>query len=75
MGLRVHRSISWIGRPEQATDDDGRFIFLWIAFDAAYADNESLVAPFDQLHEGLDVTCAKLQISNSGLPGRSRVAR
>ena len=28
MGLRVHRSISWIGRAEDATDDDGRFIFL-----------------------------------------------
>ena len=40
MGLRVHRSISWIGRAEQATDDDGRFIFLWIAFNAAYADEE-----------------------------------
>ena len=40
LGLRVHRSISWIGRAEQATDDDGRFIFLWIAFNAAYADEE-----------------------------------
>ena len=40
MGLRVHRSTSWIGRAEQATDDDGRFIFLWIAFNAAYADEE-----------------------------------
>ena len=40
MGLRAHRSISWIGRAQQATDDDGRFIFLWIAFNAAYADEE-----------------------------------
>ena len=40
MGLRVHCSISWIGRAEQATDDDGRFILLWIAFNAAYADEE-----------------------------------
>ncbi len=39
MGLRVHRSISWIGRAESAADDhDARFIFLWIAFNAAYAD-------------------------------------
>lgn len=39
MGLRVHRSISWIGRAEAAPDDaDARFIFLWIAFNAAYAD-------------------------------------
>ena len=40
MGLRVHRSISWIDRAEDATDDDGRFIFLWIGFNAAYADEE-----------------------------------
>ena len=40
MGLRVHRSISWIGRAEDATDDDGWFIFLWIGFNAAYADEE-----------------------------------
>lgn len=39
MGLRVHRSISWIGRAEASSDDhDARFIFLWIAFNAAYAD-------------------------------------
>lgn len=39
MGLRVHRALSWIGRAEGcAGDDDARFIFLWIAFNAAYAD-------------------------------------
>lgn len=39
MGLRVHRSISWICRAEACGDDhDARFIFLWIAFNAAYAD-------------------------------------
>ncbi len=39
MGLRIHRSISWIGRAETCgDDDDARFIFLWIAFNAAYAD-------------------------------------
>lgn len=39
MGLRVHRAISWIGRAEVCDDDhDARFIFLWIAFNAAYAD-------------------------------------
>ena len=41
MGLRVHRSISWIGRTEAAQDDpDAQFLFLWIAFNAAYADEE-----------------------------------
>ena len=43
MGLRVHRSISWIGRAEACGDDqDARFIFLWIAFNAAYADEREL---------------------------------
>ena len=38
MGLRAHRAISWIGRAETCGgDDDARFIFLWIAFNAAYA--------------------------------------
>lgn len=48
MGLRVHRSISWIGRAETCGDDaDARFIFLWIAFNAAYADEREFhaVAP------------------------------
>jgi len=38
LDLRVHRSLSWLQRAEQCEDDDdGRFIFLWIAFNAAYA--------------------------------------
>jgi len=41
MGLRVHRAISWIGRAEAADGDhDAQFIFLWIAFNASYADEE-----------------------------------
>lgn len=36
--IRIHRAISWLARAEQETDDpDARFIFLWIAFNAAYA--------------------------------------
>lgn len=40
LALRVHRSISWLQRAEQLaaqSDRDGEFIFLWIAFNAAYA--------------------------------------
>ncbi len=33
----MHRALSWLQRAEQAEDEDGRFIFLWIAFNAAYA--------------------------------------
>lgn len=35
--LRVHRALSWLNRAERAEDVDGKFIFLWIAFNAAYA--------------------------------------
>lgn len=35
--LRIHRALSWLNRAEMADDVDGRFIFLWIAFKAAYA--------------------------------------
>ena len=36
--VRIHRAISWFGRAETETGDpDARFIFLWIAFNAAYA--------------------------------------
>ena len=36
--VRLHRAISWLTRAEQENvDPDARFIFLWIAFNAAYA--------------------------------------
>jgi len=38
LSLRTHRALSWLYRAEQETDDnDARFLFLWIAFNAAYA--------------------------------------
>jgi hypothetical protein len=40
LSLRVHRALSWLDRAEQLAgqdDTDGQFIFLWIAFNAAYA--------------------------------------
>lgn len=37
--LRIHRALSWLDRAEQSGEDhDATFIFLWIAFNAAYAD-------------------------------------
>jgi Apea-like HEPN len=39
--LRIHRAVSWIGRAEQETDDcAAAFLFLWIAFNAAYGGGE-----------------------------------
>src|SRR5690625_4429215 len=37
LSLRVHRALSWLDRAERCRDEDGTFIFLWIAFNAAYA--------------------------------------
>lgn len=36
--VRLHRALSWLARSEAETeDDDAQFLFLWIAFNAAYA--------------------------------------
>ena len=38
LALRVHRALSWLDRAGREADDlDARFTFLWIAFNAAYA--------------------------------------
>lgn len=38
--LRTHRGLSWLDRSEQAKgDDDAEFIFLWVAFNAIYAND------------------------------------
>lgn len=37
LNLRIHRALSWLQRAAQCEDEDGRFVFLWIAFNAAYA--------------------------------------
>lgn len=43
-GLRVHRALSWLQRAELAGKDaDAAFIFYWIAFNAAYADDRGEV--------------------------------
>jgi hypothetical protein len=40
LSLRVHRSLSWLNRAEQEpSDHDARFIFQWVAFNAAYAND------------------------------------
>lgn len=38
LNMRIHRALSWLDRAEQSEGDpDGKFIFLWIAFNSAYA--------------------------------------
>jgi len=44
LGLRVHRALSWLDKSEQCGDDqDSQFIFLWIAFNAAYAQDTEVL--------------------------------
>ncbi len=37
LSVRVHRALSWLERAGRCADDDGKMVFLWIAFNAAYA--------------------------------------
>ncbi len=53
-GLRVHRAISWLQRAEQEVleeDFDAAFVFYWIAFNAAYADDRGeSFSPSERTH-------------------------
>lgn len=41
LSVRVHRALSWLKRSEQESEDqDAKFLFLWIAFNSAYAQEE-----------------------------------
>lgn len=63
LNLRIHRALSWLQRAAQCDDPDACFIFLWIAFNAAYAqeipqhlrlsEQDSFTAFLRKLH-GLD---------------------
>lgn len=44
LSLRIHRAISWLARAEQCEDLDGRFVFLWISFNAAYSNDLSSIS-------------------------------
>jgi hypothetical protein len=49
LGLRIHRALSWLNRAEMAGDDpDAAFIFYWIAFNAAYAEELDDAALFGE---------------------------
>ncbi|WP_240464822.1 HEPN domain-containing protein [Paraferrimonas sp. SM1919] len=42
--LRLHRALSWLERAEQPnTDEDSQFMYYWIAFNAAYAQDFSII--------------------------------
>lgn len=48
LSLRVHRSLSWLDKAEQCDDDDAKFTFLWIAFNAAYAQEYDQRQPYGE---------------------------
>jgi len=49
LSLRTHRALSWLNRAEQETEDeDARFLFLWIAFNAAYANEAREIVDFGE---------------------------
>lgn len=49
LALRVHRALSWLHRAEQCGDDaDAQFLFLWIAFNAAYSNETGESRPRDR---------------------------
>ena len=68
LALRVHRSLSWLGRAEGSEgDEDAQFIFLWIAFNAAYAndvDKEYRIAEHQLFDKFIERLC-KLDKSNN----------
>lgn len=47
VNLRIHRALSWLNKAEierENNDSDGEFVFLWVAFNAAYASNYSVTS-------------------------------
>ena len=36
VNLRIHRALSWLNAADHVDEEDARFIFLWIAFNAIY---------------------------------------
>lgn len=57
-GLRIHRAISWIKRAEQEKEDPAAaFLFLWIAFNAAYGGERDAVGERDAFETFLNRLC------------------
>jgi len=49
LSLRVHRALSWLAKGEDANEDqDTKFIYLWIAFNAAYANEFNVSSPLNE---------------------------
>lgn len=51
--IRIHRALSWLKRAESEADVDSFFIFLWICFNAIYADDLEQSSERQHLHQFL----------------------
>lgn len=59
--VRVHRTLSWLSRAEREADDpDSRFLFLWIAFNAAYGGERDAAGERPREREALATFLGKL---------------
>ena len=67
LGLRVHRALSWLDKSEQCTGDpDSQFLFLWISFNAAYAQDTEVLRHSEA--EAFSLFISKLvELDKSGL--------
>ena len=67
LGLRVHRALSWLDKSEQcAGDPDSQFLFLWISFNAAYAQDTEVLRHSEA--EAFSLFISKLvELDKSGL--------
>lgn len=66
LNLRVHRALSWLKAAESVDDSDQQFIFLWIAFNAAYAtemDDRYRIAEQEAFGEFIGKLC---ELDNEG---------
>lgn len=67
MAVKVHRAISWIGRAEvERGDPDAAFLFLWIAFNAAYADEREAEAPISERSQFADLLRRIVKLDTRG---------
>lgn len=67
MAVKAHRAISWIGRAQRESDDpDAAFLFHWIAFNAAYADEHDVETPVSERGRFAEVLRQIVRLDASG---------
>ena len=60
LSLRIHRALSWLEKAEEhKEDEDTQFIFLWIAFNSAYA-NDTNQTSYLREHEVIEAFIERL---------------